>query len=42
MEIRKTLLIREVLEADGVGKPCAPITRAAALAVVRNPFQPSP
>ena len=38
METRKTLLIREVIETDGMGKPCDPITRVAALAVLRNPF----
>lgn len=38
MDVRKTLLIRETIEADGFGKPCAPIVRVAALAVVRNPL----
>ncbi|MGE0628038.1 MAG: amino acid synthesis family protein [Hyphomicrobiaceae bacterium] len=38
MDIRKTLLVREVIETDATGKPCTPITRVAALAVVRNPF----
>ena len=38
MTIRKTLLIREAIEADGVGRACAPIIRVAALAVVTNPF----
>jgi hypothetical protein len=38
MEIRKTLLIRERIETDGAGKPCTPITRVAAIAVVKNPF----
>ena len=38
MEIRKTLLIRETIETDGTGKPCDPITRVAAIAVLRNPF----
>ncbi|NKB59258.1 MAG: amino acid synthesis family protein [Alphaproteobacteria bacterium] len=38
MDIRKTLLIKETLETDGVGKACAPIVRVAAIAVIRNPF----
>lgn len=38
MEIRKTLLIRETIETDGMGKTCDPITRVAAIAVLRNPF----
>jgi len=38
MIIRKTLLIKEIIEADGFGETCDPITRVAALAVVRNPF----
>lgn len=38
MQIRKTLFIKETIETDGVGKPCPPITRVAALAVLRNPF----
>ena len=38
MEIRKTLTLREVIEADGFGTPCDPITRVACLAVFRNPF----
>lgn len=38
MDVRKTLLIRETIEADCFGKPCAPIVRVAALAVVRNPL----
>lgn len=38
MHIRKTVFIKEVIDADEMGKPCAPITRAAAVAVVRNPF----
>ncbi len=38
VETRKTLLIREIIEADAVGEACAPITRVAAIAVVRNPF----
>ncbi len=38
MDIRKTLLIKEVLETDGAGKACTPIVRVAAIAVIRNPF----
>lgn len=38
MIIRKTVLIKEIVEADGVGEPCRPITRVAALAVIKNPF----
>jgi hypothetical protein len=38
MDIRKTLLIKEVLETDGTGKACTPIVRVAAIAVLRNPF----
>lgn len=38
MTVRKTLLIKETVNADGVGQACDPITRVAALAVVANPF----
>ncbi len=38
MDIRKTVIIKETIEADGVGKACDPITRVAALAVIQNPF----
>ena len=38
MEIRKTLTLREVIDADAFGKTCDPITRAACLVVFRNPF----
>ncbi len=38
MQIRKTMLIRERTETDEMGIPCAPLTRVAALAVLRNPF----
>ncbi len=38
MEVRKTMLIKETIEADGFGKPCDPITRVAALAVIQNPL----
>ncbi len=38
MDIRKTLIMKETIETDGVGEPCAPITRVVAAAVIRNPF----
>ena len=38
MDIRKTVMIKETIHADGTGKACKPITRVVAAAVVRNPF----
>ena len=38
MTVRKTMLIKETINADGVGEACDPIVRVAALAVVKNPF----
>jgi len=38
LRLRKTILIREVLEADEAGQSCPPLTRVAALAVIPNPF----
>lgn len=38
MKIRKTVIIKETIEADGLGEACDPITRVAALAVIQNPF----
>jgi hypothetical protein len=38
MQTRKTIFVRETITADGFWQACAPITRVAALAVVRNPF----
>jgi len=38
MDVRKTLMIKETIEADGFGKACDPIIRVAALAVIQNPF----
>ena len=38
MNLRKTLFIRETIEADETNESCSPITRVAALAVVENPF----
>lgn len=37
-QIRKTMFIRERIEADFYGTPCDPITRVAAIAVLRNPL----
>ena len=38
MTIRKTTLIKETIETDGVGQACDPITRVVAAAVIKNPF----
>lgn len=38
MTVRKTVFIKETIEADGVGETCDPIVRVAAIAVVKNPF----
>lgn len=38
MNLRKTLVIKETIEADETNESCSPITRVAALAVVENPF----
>jgi hypothetical protein len=38
MDIRKTVVIKETIEADGVGAACDPITRVVAIAVIQNPF----
>jgi hypothetical protein len=38
MDIRKTLIIQERIMADGLAQDCDPITRVAAMAVIRNPF----
>lgn len=38
MDIRKTMIIHESTETDGFGKPCEPVTRIVALAVINNPF----
>jgi hypothetical protein len=38
MDIRKTLIIKETIEADAVGEACDPITRVVAVAVIKNPF----
>ena len=38
MDFRKTIIIREKIEADGVGNACSPIIRVAVMAVIQNPF----
>jgi hypothetical protein len=38
MELRKTVIVKETIEADDFGGTCTPIVRVAALAVIRNPF----
>lgn len=38
MDIRKTLFLKETIVADEMGRSCDPITRVAAMAVVRNPI----
>lgn len=38
MNLRKTLIVKETVEADGTGKACDPVTRVVAMAVIRNPF----
>lgn len=38
MDIRKTVFVKEIIEQDGVGQACDPITRVMAMCVLRNPF----
>jgi len=38
MDIRKTVFTKEIIATDEMGKPCDPITRAAAMAIVKNPL----
>lgn len=38
MDVRKTVFTKEIITTDEMGMACDPITRVAALAVVRNPF----
>lgn len=38
MDIRKTVIMKEIIRADGVGETCDPITRVVAAAVIQNPF----
>lgn len=34
MKARKSMLIKETIEADGLGEACARITRVAAIAIL--------
>lgn len=36
--LRRTLLIKDVVTSDPYGRPCEPITRVAAAAVIKNPI----
>jgi hypothetical protein len=38
MHIRKIIHMRELITSDEMGRLCDPISRAAAMAVVKNPF----
>lgn len=38
VKTRKTVILREVIEADLFGEPCDPVTRVAVAAVFRNPL----
>jgi len=38
MDIRKTIFTKEIITTDEMGQVCDPITRVAAMAVVKNPF----
>lgn len=38
MSIRKIAVLAEIIEADETGQSCDPIHRAAAIAIIRNPF----
>jgi len=38
MQVRKTIFTKEIITSDEMGRICAPITRAAAMAIVKNPF----
>ena len=38
MDLRKTVISMETIQMDSFGKPCSPVTRVAALAVITNPF----
>lgn len=37
MTVRKTVFVKEIIDTDGHGKACDPITRVVAMAVVQNP-----
>lgn len=38
MEPRKIQVLRETSTADQAGRPCAPVTRVVAIAIVTNPY----
>jgi len=38
MHVRKTVFTKEIITSDEMGRPCASITRAAAMAIAKNPF----
>ena len=38
MNIRKTVYVKEIITSDEMGRICDPITRVAAMVVVKNPF----
>lgn len=38
MQVRKTIITREVITSDEMGRTCPPITRVAGMTVVKNPF----
>jgi len=38
MDVRKTIFTKEIITADEMGIACEPITRVAAMAVVKTPF----
>lgn len=38
IDVRKTLFFREIITADEMGRSCDPISRVAAMAVIRNSF----
>ncbi len=38
MELRKTVIVKEIIEANDFGVACEPIVRVAALVVILNPF----
>ncbi|WP_170334107.1 amino acid synthesis family protein [Ruegeria arenilitoris] len=38
VQLRKKMVIKEVITTDQLGQPCDPISRVAILAVIRNPL----
>ncbi len=38
LQIRKSVMFRELIETDAFGEPCEPVSRVAAAAVFRNPL----